>query len=214
MTRLLFAVFLFLGFAQAASAEPPVCGGKNLLDEMRTNDPATYQAVMDEAKAIPNSEAVLWRVAGKDGAADSHLFGTAHVTDPRITTLPEKAAKALDHAKIVALELRESADRSSLMKAMFKHIGLIGMPIGEQLWDVVPDEKEPLIKKSPQITPGSSAAFSGLQPWVVAMALSIPLCEQTRQQAGVAVLDQAIGERALANLNIQVLYMLSLPVCI
>ena len=65
-----------------------VCGGGSLLDKLKASDSAAYDAVMAEADATPNGEAIFWKVEAPDVSEPSSLLGTAHVTDPRIHDLP------------------------------------------------------------------------------------------------------------------------------
>ena len=199
MWKFIAAFCLAFTFAAAARAEAPACVGQNLLEKIKAEDPKAYGAIIKEAEATPNGEAVLWRIAGRDGAADSYLFGTAHVTDPRVTTLPAEADKALSGAKIVALELKEAADPRALASAALRLAPLMAMPLGEGMWDLIPDEAEAVIRKNPNMPKGRAAVFNAYQPWVVAVTLSLPACEQTRVASGLAVLDQSIGQRALAQ---------------
>jgi len=54
------------------------------------------------------SHGVLWRVTYRDQPA-SHIFGTIHVADPRLVTLPEPVARSFASARSLTLEF--TADR-------------------------------------------------------------------------------------------------------
>jgi len=45
---------------------------------------------------------LLWRVEGA-GAAASHVFGTVHLADPRVTRLPPAVARELEEARSLTL---------------------------------------------------------------------------------------------------------------
>src|SRR4051794_37913259 len=47
---------------------------------------------------------LLWRVE-KAGAAPSHLFGTVHLADPRVTKLPDAVREQFDSARLFAMEV-------------------------------------------------------------------------------------------------------------
>ena len=47
---------------------------------------------------------LLWRVEG-GGAPASHVFGTVHVADPRVTQLPQPVARALAEARSLTVEV-------------------------------------------------------------------------------------------------------------
>jgi uncharacterized protein YbaP (TraB family) len=195
MIRLFFGfVFcLVLSLAAVHAQEPPLCKGKDLLAELGQKDPKLQAAVQAEARAFPNHEAMLWRIEPPSGAEPSWLFGTAHLTDPRIVNMPEPAHQALLKARIVALELAEIRDRQEMAMATLKYARLLVLPLGQSLWDLIPDKDEAFIRDNPNLPKGKAATLDPYQPWVVAMMLSIPACEARRQQANLPSLDQHIA---------------------
>lgn len=48
---------------------------------------------------------LLWRIDGKSAPA-SHVFGTIHLADPRVTALPRAVAKELNRARSLTIEVR------------------------------------------------------------------------------------------------------------
>jgi uncharacterized protein YbaP (TraB family) len=50
------------------------------------------------------SKGRLWRIA-KPGVPDSFVFGTIHVADPRVTSLPEPVVKAMAGVRLLAMEM-------------------------------------------------------------------------------------------------------------
>ena len=198
----LLLVFLFLVAATifARAENPPACTGSNLLDALARSDPKTHAEIMAEMKATKNGEAVLWKVEPADPAvAPSYLFGTMHLTDPRVHDLPQTTRGLIENARLVSLELAEAADRQKLAVAMLKYAHYLAMPAGQTLWDVIPDQDEHFIRESPNIPPGRLGTFDAYQPWVIATMLSIPLCETARQAAGLVSLDEKIGKMAIAE---------------
>ncbi|GGP20791.1 TraB/GumN family protein [Silvimonas iriomotensis] len=65
--------------------------------------PQVAQAASDKAQTFPH--AIFWRI-DKPGAPSSWLFGTAHVADPRVTTLSAPVQKAFDSSDQVYTEIR------------------------------------------------------------------------------------------------------------
>jgi uncharacterized protein YbaP (TraB family) len=198
MTRLAaFAASLFLMLAPAL-AGPPLCGGSDLLARLETEDPKGYGEVMAQAAATKNGAAILWKIE-KPGLRDSWLFGTAHVTDPRITRIPAEALAALEHSMVVAEELKELRKPQELAVAMMHNARLMVLPPGQSLWDFVPDDQEAAIRDNVNMPPGGAKAIFGYQPWVVAAMLSVPACENRRKQAGIASLDESLAQLAEAK---------------
>lgn len=192
MTRVLTALFgLFICFT-TAYAEAPACTGKDLAAKLQTEDPAAYAAVMAEADAIPNGQAIFWKIE-RDGLEPSHLLGTAHVTDRRVTTLRPDIEMALLAASDAAFELKEVADRQQLAMAALGLARYMVLPPGKTLWDMIPDDQETLIRDNPNLSPGAANGLFGYQPWVVATSLSVPLCETLRVAAGNMPLDMKLA---------------------
>ena len=77
-----------------------------------------------EAAATPNGKGLLWKLE-KPGEKPSFLFGTMHMTDPRVTTLPPAAQKAFDAAGTVIIETTDVLDQQKMMAAMLKEPDLM-----------------------------------------------------------------------------------------
>ena len=198
MTRFItILIFLFLGLAAVRAEDMPACTGIDLLARMKTQDPSAYAAILAEARAVPNHDALLWKIERGD-SAPSHLLGTAHVTDPRVTTLSPEIKLALFNADRLALELEEIASRERAAMAAFGLARYMVLPPGQTLWDMIPDDQETLIRDNPNLAPGAADGFFGYQPWVVAMALGMPLCESSRSKSGLMPLDMKLAEEATA----------------
>jgi len=195
MRHLLAAFFLFT-LSLSAHAASPACKGKDLIEELKLLDPESYQAIQREADETPNGGAILWKIEGSD-RPPSYLFGTAHVTDTRVTSMPEEALDALRGASVVALELAEIRDKQLLAMAMMRYARHMAMPAGKTLWDVIPDADEIVIRENPNLPPGREAVIGAYQPWVVATMLAIPLCEQRHMEEGSPALDEIIARTAV-----------------
>lgn len=192
----LAAVIALLLFTIAARAEAPVCSGADLVAAMKDNDPAAYAEVLREAAAIPNGEALLWKIE-RDGLKPSFLMGTAHVTDPRVTALPRGVEDIIRNASVIALELAELRSAADMATATLKNAALLVLPPGQSLWDLIPDADEQAIRNHPNLPLGSATGIYGYRPWVVAGMLSIPLCESRRKLSGIATLDEVLGAIAV-----------------
>jgi uncharacterized protein len=173
-------------------AAPPTCRGQNMLDEMKTADPAAYARVIEAASKTTNAEALLWRIE-KPGVAPSHLFGTVHVSDPRVTTLSPAITAALTSAKTVALEIAEisTADWEAAISA-----DPTLMSRGRDLAALISPEE---IAVATQVLGMREDVLRMMKPWVITMALALPVCEQQRTASGMTMLDQQLGYMAHAQ---------------
>lgn len=208
MTRLLLW-FLSLGAlavfgAQIAIspvwAEPPAtapsetCKGTDMLADYATSDPTLYAQVMDATRGLENSEALLWKIE-KQGLAPSYLFGTVHLSDPRVSAIPDKAQAALASVKGLAVEVADLSD-TAMAKAMADSAPLLIYTGGQTLSDKLTDEEfkqvGALIVQSG--LPSEAAAI--MKPWIVNMLLSVSDCERKAQAEGTKVLDMQLVDEA------------------
>lgn len=196
MTRLVSTLLCLLVCFTAARAEaPPACTGTDLAAKLKAEDPAAYDAVMAEAEAIPNGEAIFWKIE-RDGLEPSHLLGTAHVTDPRVTSLAPEIEKALLEANSLMLELSDIGDPQRQTMATIKLAKYMVLPPGQTVWDLIPDAEEYLVRDNPNLPPGAINGMFGYQPWVIATAISRPLCETLRNLAGIRAFDAQLAVAA------------------
>jgi uncharacterized protein len=197
MRLLATIITLLLGIEIAIAAEPPVCTGTNLLPALKTTAPELSARLATAETDIPNGRAVLWRITDKTGKAKpSHLFGTIHLTDPRIHALPDAARSAIETASVVALEIKEVVDPADHLRAYYRNARFMAMPLGQDMWDLIPDEDEHFIRDAPQIPPERMITLGAVQPWMVVVMLSYSKCEMERQKADLPMLDRAIGQLA------------------
>jgi len=189
---LLALVVLVLAVAEAPAA--PACGGRDLIAEMRENAPQDYARLQTEAGTIANGEGLLWRVE-KAGAPPSHLFGTIHITDERVTKLAPPVRAALKAANTVAVESVDALDRRKLANKLHAYKGLMYFQDGRTLSQHLGEERRAALAAALRALGGDIEAFGAMKPWVVATALAVPPCE-TARQAELPVVDQLVAERA------------------
>ncbi|MGH8772699.1 MAG: TraB/GumN family protein, partial [Burkholderiales bacterium] len=129
---------------------------------------------------------VLWKVE-KDGAAASYLFGTIHVSDPRVTKLPKQVKQALAQSKSFTMEMvANEAAQLYFVKAM-------SLKAGEDLRALLGDE---LYSKSIALMQehGFPPQVTGvLKPWGILLTLIVP------KPTGEPILDQRLQQIAAAQ---------------
>lgn len=68
---------------------------------------------------LRHSQGLLWQIS-KSGQQPSYLFGTMHVSDPEVTTLPEPVATALADSDVFVMEARlDTPEVMQFAQAMF-----------------------------------------------------------------------------------------------
>ena len=119
------------------------------------------------ARAAPDerfARGLLWRVS-KKGVAPSHVFGTIHVTDPRLAELPAVVRGVFDSAKSLMLEFMPDAYSKErfLEAALFLDHQTLEQKIGTEDFQRAVEHLQPI---------GLSREFvNRLKPWGVLLNL-------------------------------------------
>lgn len=196
LTTLAFVGFVFtLAFAISNARADATCTGADLLAAMERDDPEAWRALTEEAQASVNGEAMLWRVTAPGGAV-SHLYGTMHVTDPRITQLSPQAQAAFDASRVLVIETTDILDPAAMMAAMAQDPGLMMFTDATTLSSLLDADEREMVESALQERGLSLAALDRMKPWMIAAMATLPVCEMTRKAAGVEILDVALATRA------------------
>jgi uncharacterized protein YbaP (TraB family) len=110
---------------------------------------------------------LLWRVEG-GGAPASHVFGTLHLADPRVTRLPEPVTKTLAQAKSLTVEV--APDASAFLALAGRMMYLDGRDLAGVAGAEVYERAAALTGKLGLPEP----AVRLFKPWALAILLSVP----------------------------------------
>jgi uncharacterized protein YbaP (TraB family) len=189
--RSILAVLLLVFATGTASAAS--CAGRDLIADLKARDPSAYADVEAKLKAVPNGEGLLWRIEG--APKPSYLFGTIHLSDPRVVTLTPQVKDAFAASERIAVEIADlSAEDSSatiVKHAMVKTGGSI---------NDLPAEIQPQIKSALQARGIPGEAAGHFEQWFLVLALAMPPC-MMREMAGKSpdeVLDGSLVKSARA----------------
>ena len=165
-----------------------------MLAELATTDPKVYATVMQAKGESSNAEAVLWKVDAPGGQT-SHLFGTIHLSDPRVSVLSDNVKATLGKSTMLAVEVADLSD-SAMGAAMADAAQSLMYADGKSLTDKLSGPEiaqvEAIVGKSGM--PIESAHM--LRPWLLNMLLSVSECERRQMAAGATVLDIRLAEDA------------------
>lgn len=120
-----------------------------------------------QAAGVAFDQGLLWRVE-KAGAAPSHLFGTVHLADQRVTTLPDAVRRSFDAAKSFAMEV--APDPSSVATLAARMVFLDGR-------DLPAVAGEEMFRRIVPIAAGAGlpAEMARLfKPWAMVLLLQMP----------------------------------------
>ena len=197
---LLFALVCAMLFAprMAHAATAVACEGTSLVETLKDKSPDRYAEAVREGEATPNGHGRLWRIQ-KSGAEPSYLFGTMHVTDPRVTNLPAPAQKAFDAAATVVIETVDILDPKKAQLALLGKPELTMFTDGSTLQSLLGKDDLELVEGELDRRGIPLALVSRMKPWMIAGMVALPDCETVNKKAGVAFLDQKIAETATAE---------------
>jgi uncharacterized protein YbaP (TraB family) len=148
--------------AACSTAPPPDCAAQKDITEYR-------QRLSQAAGAVPYGQGLLWRVDGTD-APPSHVFGTAHSKDPRITRLAKPVAAAFETATSLAIEIVRTPEVDSAIGRAMK------IPGGDVERLVGPERFERIRAAGSRYGPRPDA-LRQLKPWALYLLFSLPPAE-------------------------------------
>ena len=194
---LFFASFLAIalfavGKAHAEDAPPTACAGHNLMDTMPAETLAKINA---EAAATKNGEGRLWKIE-KAGLKPSYLFGTMHMTDPRVIDLTPEAQKAYDGADTVVIETTEILDEKKASMALLAKPDLMMFTDATTLSSLVDPKDLPVFEKGMADRGMPLAAINKMKPWMIMGIVALPACEMARKKSGAPFLDIKLAKDA------------------
>lgn len=171
------------------------CRGADLLARMAADEPERLAAVREQAAGVPNGSGLLWKVE-KTGVPASFLFGTMHMSDPRVVRLPPAAEAAFAAASGLVIETTDVLDPARMTEVMLTHPHLMMFTDGGTLPGLLSEEERALVEEGLQRRGISLAAVQKMKPWIIAAMASLPACEMARKAAGEPVLDILLAHRA------------------
>ncbi|KQZ15000.1 polysaccharide biosynthesis protein GumN [Mesorhizobium sp. Root554] len=199
LNLLFFLSFLavMLLVAGKARAEGVTCSGKDMTVALRKDDPDAYARIEAEAAKTPNGTGLLWKLE-KPGQKPSWLFGTMHMTDPRVVTLTPAAKQAFDAADTVVIETTDVLDQSKMMAAITKEPGLMMFTDSTTLASLLSPQDAEAMNKALDARGIPPASVAKMKPWMLTAMVALPACEMARKSGGAPVLDIKLANDAKA----------------
>ena len=194
MVLAVFLATLIAATSQARGDEMPECKGQDIVAELARDDPALLRTIKAEAAETQNGQGLLWKIE-KDGMAPSFLFGTMHMTDPRVTELTPEATGAFD-----------ASSTSSSKRPTCSTTKATAMPLPERCCPPT----EPMAVAPVRRRPGAATkalaergipiqTVQTMKPWILSAMVALPACEIARKTGGAPVLDIKLAQDAEAN---------------
>lgn len=213
-----FVVFTMFAVNTVQSEEiDKSCIGNNLINELPSQ---ALEDARSEAAKTPNGQGLFWKIS-KDAQQRSWLYGTMHVTDPRILNLSDAVTKAIDQSDTVVIETLDLLDPLKAQAALLKNPELTMFTNGQKLTSTMSADDKSFVEAELEERGIPASFVARMKPWMVMSLVSVPDCEQQRKASGEQILDFAIVERAktqgkdlkgLETILEQVTAMASLPI--
>lgn len=192
-----FMVVALLATGRAQAAPGTACTGTDLLAGLQKSDPALADKIRAEADATPNGKGLLWKIE-KAGEAPSFLFGTMHMTDPRVVSLTPAAKQAFDAAATVVIETTDILDQKSMMAAIMREPGLTMFTDDTTLTSLLSPQDAELVREALDKRGIPLDTVAKMKPWMLSAMVALPACEMARKAGGAPVLDIKLAEDAKA----------------
>ena len=178
--------------AAAQGAPPPACEGRDLIAKAKAEDPKAYAAFEAEARAVPNAEGLLWRIAPKDAAlAPSYLFGTMHTTDADLVTLSAPVRAALQDAKTVAVEIAD-ANGAAAQAEVVAYVTRNALDLSGRGLEGLDEAQRKEVGRRIAENGLPASVASSLKPWFLGITLQVSACETKRMAQGLPTIDFAV----------------------
>lgn len=222
--HILLVLSFVIAFALAASnanaqtATPASsCDGRNYIEELSAEK---LDEALAEAALIPNGTGLFWKVE-KEGIKPSHLYGTMHITDPRVLNLSTSVKTAIDSSDTVVIETLDLLDPQKAQAAVLMNPGLTMFTDGSTLTSSMSKEDAAFVEEELKARGIAISLVAKFKPWMIMSLVAVSDCETTRKAEGVQILDFQIIEQAkvggknikgLESITEQLSAMASLPI--
>jgi uncharacterized protein len=146
-----------------------------------------------ERPDIPFGEGRIWQI-DFPGMEPSYLFGTIHVSDPRVLKLPEAAERAFASARIAAFEVKKERGEVELAERPEYYL----LPEGESLSGLIGFWSYNRLKHLPTFRYFTLRDFDRVQPWIVWLIIADrDINVGLRSDPNKPVLDDWLQQRAI-----------------
>ena len=189
---------LLMGTGRAGASESSGCDGTSLVQQLAVSNPQQLAIVRARASGTRNGSGLLWKIE-KLGIEPSYLFGTMHVTDPRVTKMPKAAQAAFDGAGTVVIETVEILDPAIAQAVLVQRPELTMFTDGTTLTSLLDEEETKLVEAELSRRDIPLALVSQMKPWMISGLVALPACEMARKARGVEFLDIKIAKTARAQ---------------
>jgi len=140
----------------------------DLQSKLTNADCRVFEETTSESNSVAKfSNAVLWKVSNA-GKPFSYIFGTIHVSDPRITNLPDPVKSALNNSDTFVMEALPTPEEALALSQMMFYAD------GTMLKDYFDDELFKRVVKVLSIFQLPIEVAAVLKPWAAFLIMNYP----------------------------------------
>ena len=214
------SLVMILALAQPAAAEDFSCGARDLVAELKQSDPAAYARLKAEGDKVKNSGHRFWKLE-KPGQKPDWLLGTIHLSDPRVTNMPDAAKAAYAASSTVVLESDEILDQTKASAKLMARPDLLMFSGKQTIRDFLNPADQIVLEEGLKKRGIPLGTVLKMKPYIISSMVAMSSCELSRKAHGAPFLDQklavegqAAGKqvRGVETLAEQIEAMASLPI--
>lgn len=166
------------------------CQGENIL----LNKPPEYLVELDQAASVfPFSSGRFFEVS--KGEAKSILFGTIHLPDPDVSSIPPRLEMEIRRARSVFIEITR-LEEIRMQRTLMLEPARTRNKEGRRISDFASRAEMDALALALANHGLTRSAFDKLEPWFLNMMLALPKCPAKRQSKDEKILDRAIEATA------------------
>ncbi len=196
ISRLALAFAVSVGAFHIANAEEIACAGKYLIPQIERENPEIARQMYAEAAATLYGKGLIWKIE-KDGRRPSYLFGTIHLSDPRLLKLKPAAQQAFDTSDTLALEITELLDPNKMAGVAFSAFQYTTYTDGTTLTDKLSEPQQKALTAAVEKKLGLPwSVAQKMKPWTLMGTLGVPACEMARKKLQKPIVDTYLGQMA------------------
>jgi len=190
---------LSVNYAGSVSAKEEItCKGEDLMVALARSEPQILADLRQQAAKTVYGNSRLWKIS-KPGLEDSWLFGTMHIAENKISTLPDAAKMAFDKSNKVLVEITDMMGPEKAQQTIIKLKHLTFKLDGSTIESELSAEQLEKLKAAVNLRAIPYQLAIRMQPWMLAPAISNQLCEVAAKKAGKLFLDAKLMEMAVED---------------
>jgi uncharacterized protein YbaP (TraB family) len=192
------SLVMILAFSRPAAAEDFSCGARDLVAELKQSDPAAYAKLKAEGDKINNSGHRFWKLE-KPGQKPDWLLGTIHLSDPRVTNMPDAAKAAYAASTTVVLESDEILDQIKASARLMVKPDLLMFSGKQTIRDFLNPADQIVLEDGLKKRGIPLGAVLKMKPYIISSMVAMSPCEMSRKAGGAPFLDQKLAVEGQAT---------------